>query len=57
MPTAGTPYVADLLPDSRLAWIERCGHLPMIERPDVYHNLLQGFLDICDSSSVSAIAS
>ncbi len=57
MPTAGTPYVAGLLPDSRLAWIERCGHLPMIERPDVYHNLLQGFLNTYDNSRVSAIAS
>lgn len=45
MPPAGTPEVARLIPDSRLAWIERCGHLPMIERPDVYHALVRGFLD------------
>ncbi|MEI7771811.1 MAG: alpha/beta hydrolase [Chloroflexales bacterium] len=44
MPTAGTPKVAELIPDSRLVWIERCGHLPMIERPDVYHSLLAQFL-------------
>ncbi|NTU85159.1 MAG: alpha/beta hydrolase [Chloroflexales bacterium] len=45
MPPPGTPEVARLVPDSRLAWIERCGHLPMIERPDVYHRLLREFLD------------
>lgn len=45
MPPVGTPEVARLVPGSRLAWIERCGHLPMIERPDVYHSLLRAFLD------------
>ncbi len=44
MPTTGTPKVAELIPQSRLVWIERCGHLPMIERPDVYHSLLADFL-------------
>jgi pimeloyl-ACP methyl ester carboxylesterase len=44
MPPAGTPEVARLIPNCRLAWIERCGHLPMIERPDVYHRLLEEFL-------------
>ncbi|MBX0328979.1 alpha/beta hydrolase [Oscillochloris sp. ZM17-4] len=45
MPPAGTPHAAKLVPDSRLVWIERCGHLPMIERPDIYHQLLAEFLD------------
>lgn len=45
MPPRGTPEVARLIPDSRLAWIERCGHLPMIERPDEYHAVLRAFLD------------
>jgi pimeloyl-ACP methyl ester carboxylesterase len=45
MPPRGTPEVARLVPDSRLLWIERCGHLPMIERPDEYHAALRDFLD------------
>jgi pimeloyl-ACP methyl ester carboxylesterase len=45
MPPPGTPEVARLVPDSQLVWIERCGHLPMIERPDVYHAALRDFLD------------
>jgi pimeloyl-ACP methyl ester carboxylesterase len=45
MPPRGTPEVARLVRDSRLVWIERCGHLPMIERPDVYHALVREFLD------------
>jgi pimeloyl-ACP methyl ester carboxylesterase len=44
MPTAGTPTVANLISGSRLVWIERCGHLPMIERPEEYHRLLADFL-------------
>ncbi|WP_129670588.1 alpha/beta fold hydrolase [Candidatus Chloroploca sp. Khr17] len=45
MPPSGTPEVARLIADSRLVWIERCGHLPMIERPKVYHRVLREFLD------------
>jgi pimeloyl-ACP methyl ester carboxylesterase len=44
MRTAGTPYIAQLIPDCRLVWMERCGHLPMIERPDLYNRLLREFL-------------
>jgi pimeloyl-ACP methyl ester carboxylesterase len=44
MPTVGTPYLASLIPDQRLHWIERCGHLPMLERPAIYHRLLRQFL-------------
>lgn len=45
MPPAGMPEVARLIPDSRIVWVERCGHLPMIERPAVYHAALRAFLD------------
>lgn len=44
MPTSGTPCIARLIPNCQLSWIERCGHLPMIERPAVYHQLLREFL-------------
>lgn len=44
MPTVGTPFVAELIPHSRLVWIERCGHLPMIERPDEYNRVVCDFL-------------
>jgi pimeloyl-ACP methyl ester carboxylesterase len=44
MPPQGTPAVADLIPGARLIWIERCGHLPMIERPRLYHNIVSDFL-------------
>jgi pimeloyl-ACP methyl ester carboxylesterase len=44
MPSPGVPEVARLVPNCRLVWIERCGHLPMIERPAIYHRLLHEFL-------------
>lgn len=45
MPPPGTPEVARLAPNSRLVWIEQCGHLPMVEKPEEYHRLVREFLD------------
>ncbi|MDB5031468.1 alpha/beta hydrolase [Mucilaginibacter sp.] len=43
------PEVADefhqLLPDSELHWIDKCGHAPMMEHPHEFNRLLKGFLD------------
>jgi pimeloyl-ACP methyl ester carboxylesterase len=32
------------LPHARLAVIDRCGHLPMVEKPETFHRLLYDFL-------------
>ncbi len=34
-----------LLPNSRLEFIDRCGHAPMLERPEVFSNLMLDFLN------------
>ncbi|NJN68372.1 MAG: hypothetical protein HC884_17495 [Chloroflexaceae bacterium] len=44
MPLYGPPMMQLLIPRAHLVWIERCGHLPMIERPAIYHRLLRLFL-------------
>jgi pimeloyl-ACP methyl ester carboxylesterase len=44
MPRHGPATVSQLIPNSRLVWIEQCGHLPMVERPDVYHWIVRDFL-------------
>jgi len=33
------------LPDVELHWIDKCGHAPMMERPDEFNVLLKGFLE------------
>jgi pimeloyl-ACP methyl ester carboxylesterase len=33
------------LPDAELHWIDKCGHAPMMERPDEFNALLKGFLE------------
>jgi len=43
-PKYGPPSVVKLIPKSRLSWIEQCGHLPMLEQPEVFHGLLSDFL-------------
>jgi len=43
------PNVAEefnnLLPDSNLYWIDKCGHAPMMERPDKFNTVLQQWLE------------
>ncbi|MFC3562398.1 alpha/beta fold hydrolase [Pedobacter jamesrossensis] len=43
------PEVAEefhqLLPNSELNWVEKCGHAPMMEHPEVFNSYLEKFLD------------
>lgn len=34
----------ELLPDSDLYWIEKCGHAPMMEHPDAFNEILDAWL-------------
>ena len=46
--TITPPFVAEefrkLIPNSELYFIDKCGHAPMMEVPDEFNKLLQGFL-------------
>lgn len=44
LPPDGVRVVAETVKDSRLALIDKCGHVPMVEQPDLYHLLLREFL-------------
>ncbi|WP_113652343.1 alpha/beta fold hydrolase [Pedobacter namyangjuensis] len=35
----------ELLPNSELNWVDKCGHAPMMERPDIFNEYLQTFLN------------
>lgn len=34
-----------LLPNAELIWVDHCGHVPMMERPQVFNRLLKDFLE------------
>jgi pimeloyl-ACP methyl ester carboxylesterase len=34
----------ELLPNSELHWIDRCGHAAMMEQPEQFNSILEGFL-------------
>ena len=34
----------ELLPDSELHWIDKCGHAPMMEVPEEFNAILSSFL-------------
>ena len=34
----------ELLPDSDLFWIDKCGHAPMMEQPDEFNDILLKWL-------------
>lgn len=46
--TITPPMVADefhkLIPNSEVHWIDKCGHAPMMEVPDEFNKILDGFL-------------
>jgi pimeloyl-ACP methyl ester carboxylesterase len=44
VPPSDVAAAHDLAPNSRLAWLENCGHMPTIERPLAYHQALRDFL-------------
>jgi pimeloyl-ACP methyl ester carboxylesterase len=47
----------DELPDAVLETIERCGHAPMMERPDRFNRILLGFLEQVAVRAAQAMAS
>jgi pimeloyl-ACP methyl ester carboxylesterase len=46
MPLENVDYTLDIIPDCDVRWIEECGHLPMVEKPDEYNGLLRDFLHL-----------
>jgi pimeloyl-ACP methyl ester carboxylesterase len=51
------PFVADkfheLIDGSRLAWVDECGHAPMMEHPEIFNKFLDDFLvDVVEKARV-----
>jgi pimeloyl-ACP methyl ester carboxylesterase len=40
MPPGNVARTAEIIPDSEVIWIEDCGHMPMIEKPEEYLTIL-----------------
>lgn len=45
MPPANVPYSAQVLGNCQVHWLTHCGHLPMVERPDAYGEVVESFLE------------
>jgi len=41
-----------LIPHSRLYWIDQCGHVPMLETPELFNEALDQFMSIREDKSV-----
>ena len=44
VPLSHGEFLRTIMPRARLDVIERCGHLPMVEKPETFHRLLYDFL-------------
>ena len=44
MPVANVPATVATIPDCELCWIEKSGHLPMVEHPDEFAQMVDSFL-------------
>lgn len=44
MPPRNAEYTAKLAPQGQIAWIDQCGHLPMIEKPGEFIQIVRHFL-------------
>lgn len=44
MPPQNVDHTARTIPGCQVRWIDECGHLPMVEQPDVYLAMLREFL-------------
>jgi pimeloyl-ACP methyl ester carboxylesterase len=44
MPSRNAQFTIDRVPNGKLTWIEPCGHLPMVEKTDVFVGLVEAFL-------------
>jgi len=44
-PPAAADEFLRLLPDVRIVWFDRCGHVPMMEHPDLFAQAVIGFID------------
>lgn len=46
MPVENVDYTAQQIPNCDVHWINRCGHLPMVEKPEEYLSIMREFLDL-----------
>jgi 2-hydroxy-6-oxonona-2,4-dienedioate hydrolase len=51
-PSAAQGFL-DKMPDARVVWVDRCGHTPMLEAPDVFAESLRSFVRELDGAGGS----
>jgi 2-hydroxy-6-oxonona-2,4-dienedioate hydrolase len=51
-PHVGTKF-HELIPHSKLVWIDECGHAPMMEHPEQFNTVLEEFLDEVTAEKVA----
>jgi pimeloyl-ACP methyl ester carboxylesterase len=44
MPVENVNFTVETIPNCELRWIDKCGHLPMVEKPEEYLQILRDFL-------------
>jgi pimeloyl-ACP methyl ester carboxylesterase len=55
MPVDNVEFTAQTIPNCEVRWLDKCGHMPMIEKPDAYFAIVRAFFNLPDGVNAETV--